>query len=198
MPSFVPGRVVVSSQVVGMKYVFRVSLQRGLRNCQVYARGCVTYRTPGVVKLRLPFTLFEIAPSEKLRELAQLLSRDCVSNPMMRMVSGLLLKVMSKLGRELAQEFKCFFFGIGLSPHVLQLSINNVRSCFGMIPVGTILDILSMIVPLSMMPALTLSGERRELIVFSASAIRSFLRHRLANLIHITGSSSGFKTKVRT
>ena len=45
---------------------------------------------------------------------------------------------------------------------------------------------------------LTLSGHNKELIVFSARNMRSDLRHRLANLIHMTGSSSGDSTRART
>jgi hypothetical protein len=44
----------------------------------------------------------------------------------------------------------------------------------------------------------TRSGDSSELIVFSARAMRSDLRHKLANLIHMTGSSSGLRTNVLT
>lgn len=43
-----------------------------------------------------------------------------------------------------------------------------------------------------------LTGVNNELMVLSASIIRSDFRQRLANLIHMTVSSSGFKTSVRT
>lgn len=86
------------------------------------------------------------------------------------------------------------------SPHELELGVDNIWWSLG----------ISMIVRVSSLythtqtrdrenrNVFTLSGLSNEEKVFSANAIRSDLRHKLANLIHMTGSSSGCDTSVLT
>ena len=60
------------------------------------------------------------------------------------------------------------------------------------------LHFMSKMIAKMVLSVLTLSGDNNELMVLSANAMRSDFRHKLANLIHIMGSSSGVSTSVRT
>ena len=57
---------------------------------------------------------------------------------------------------------------------------------------------IRLIVIMLTLSVLTLSGDNSEFMVLSANTMRSDFRHKLANLIHIMGSSSGLSTRVRT
>ena len=110
------------------------------------------------------------------------------------------LQIPCQACRKLTKETQTVFAG-PICPHVLQLSINNIWRRLLLLIIPQMLQLISRVTILGQSSSklqLTLSGDRSELIVFSANIIRSDFRHRFANLIHMTGSSSGFKTSALT
>lgn len=86
-----------------------------------------------------------------------------------------------------------------VGPHKLKLGINDVRGSLDVLCIAMLYRGLSaMSVCCASSNDNKHTDARRELIVLSASTIRSDLRQRFANLIHIVLSSSGADTSVLT
>lgn len=189
----------VGSYTVDRKYEWRMSWAFLCNGASILRPACkevrCAHRRPSILQGRLPFTLLEVATGQKLGEFSHFCLRD--RGPVL--IASLRLDILRQLGGKRAEVVQSLLLSAA-SPHELELGVDNIWWSLG----------VSMIVRVSSLythtqtrdrenrNVFTLSGLSSEEKVFSANAIRSDLRHKLANLIHMTGSSSGCDTSVLT